>query len=73
MKDAKPGDELLESFKGFDKQGNGIVLSADLKHILMNFGDPMTEEEAAELLKEADTAKDGKINYEAFVAKLLKD
>ena len=63
MKDANPADELLESFKGFDKLGNGIVLRADLQKIMMNFGEPMTEEECDELLKEADTAKDGKINY----------
>ena len=40
---------------------------------MMNFGEPMTEEEADELIKEADTAKDGKINYKAFVEKLLKE
>ena len=45
MKDANPADELLESFKGFDKLGNGIVERKDLQKIMMNFGEPMTEEE----------------------------
>ena len=73
MKDSSGPDELMEAFKGFDKEGNGIVSAQELRNIMMNFGEPMTEEETDELIKEADTAKDGKINYKAFVEKLLKD
>ena len=70
-------ETLVERFVAFDKYGTGTVTTEDLKNIMMNFGDVMTEEEANEMVKEAK-AVDDKIDYRAFCKmifdpKVLKD
>ena len=58
-------ESLVERFVAFDKYSTGTVTTEDLKTIMMNFGDPMTEEEANEMVTEAKPV-DGKIDYRAF-------
>ena len=62
MKDPDTEEDLLESFKIFDKEGNGIISVQELKHLAMNFGEKLTEEEADELIREADIDGDGTVN-----------
>ena len=70
-------ESLVERFVAFDKYSTGTVTPEDLKLIMMNFGDPMTDVEAEEMVKEAKPV-DGKIDYRAFCKmifdpKVLKD
>ena len=64
-------DEVINAFRVFDKEGNGLIPSAELKHIMMTIGDKMTEEEAQEMINEADIDEDGFINYEEFVRMMM--
>ena len=64
-------DEVINAFRVFDKEGNGLIFSAELKHIMMTIGDKMTEEEADEMVNEADIDEDGMINYEEFVRMMM--
>ena len=64
-------DEVINAFRVFDKEGNGLISSAELKHIMMTIGDTMTEEEADEMVNEADIDEDGMINYEEFVRMMM--
>ena len=64
-------EEVINAFRVFDKEGNGLISSAELKHIMMNIGDKMTEEEADEMVNEADIDEDGMINYEEFVRMMM--
>ncbi len=64
-------DEVINAFRVFDKEGNGLISSAELKHIMMTIGDKMTEEEADEMVNEADIDEDGMINYEEFVRMMM--
>ena len=66
--DTQTEDEVINAFRVFDKEGNGLISSAELKHIMMTIGDKMTEEEADEMVNEADIDEDGMINYEKFVS-----
>lgn len=59
-------DELLEAFKIFDRDGNGVLTKDELKDIMTKMGDPLSDEEAEEFLKQADLDGDGKINYKEF-------
>ncbi|OWF39528.1 calmodulin-beta-like [Mizuhopecten yessoensis] len=63
---------MRESFKMFDLDGDGFISKAELKKILTAAGDKMAEQEAEELLQEADTNKDGKISYGEFVDMICK-
>jgi len=68
MKDNDTEEELIEAFKSFDKDGNGFINASDLKEVMINLGEILSDEELAEMIKEADVVDgDGQINYEEFV------
>jgi calmodulin len=60
-------EEVCEAYKNFDKDGNGTINSAELRHIMTNLGEKLTNEECDELLREADIDSKGMINYKQFV------
>ena len=62
--------EIRESFRVFDKEGNGKISSSELRHIMTTLGEKLTEDEVDEMLNEAEADGNGMINYEAF-AKIL--
>ena len=64
-------EELLNAFKVFDKEGNGLINLNELKHIMLKVCNNISESEINEMLKEADTDMDGYINYEEFVRSIL--
>ena len=51
----------------FDEDKIGHIDTAELMKVLTALGDPLTDKEADELIKEADLNGDGKINYIDFV------
>ena len=63
----KDADEVMKAFKTFDKDGNGVISQAEMKHILQAFGENVTDEDVEEIFNEADTNKDGNIDYQEFV------
>ena len=56
-------DELRQAFRTFDRDGNGLITSAELRHVMMNLGEKLTGEECDEMIKEADLDGDGMVNY----------
>ena len=64
MIDAEGEEEIKEAFRVFDKDGNGHISAAELRHIMTNLGEKLTDEEVDEMIKEADLDGDGHINYE---------
>ena len=67
MKDTDSAEEIKEAFKVFDKDGNGFISAAELRHIMTNLGEKLTDEEVDEMIREADVDGDGQINYDEFV------
>lgn len=43
----------------FDKDGNGFVSAAELKHVMTNLGEKLSDEEVDEMIREADVDGDG--------------
>ena len=64
MKDTDSEDELREAFRVFDKDGNGFISAAELRHVMTNLGEKLTDEEVDEMIREADIDGDGQVNYE---------
>ncbi len=64
--DTDSEEELREAFKVFDKDGNGYISAAELKHVYTSIGEPMTDSEVEEVIREVDVDGDGQINYEEF-------
>ena len=50
----------------FDKDGNGYISAAELRHVMTNLGEKLTDEEVDEMIREADIDGDGQINYEGM-------
>ena len=60
-------DKVREAFHAFDVNGSGLVSAAELRHVVTNLGDKLTELEANEMIRKANVGDDGLINYENFV------
>ena len=70
-KDTDTEEELIEAFKVFDRDGNGLISAAELRHVMTNLGEKLTDEEVDEMIREADIDGDGHINYEEFVRMMM--
>ncbi|KAJ8753709.1 hypothetical protein K2173_026385 [Erythroxylum novogranatense] len=71
MKDTDSEEELKEAFKVFDKDQNGYISAAELRYVMTNLGEKLTDEEVDEMIGEADFDGDGQVNYEEFVKMML--
>ena len=73
MKDTDSAEEIKEAFKVFDKDGNGFISAAELRHIMTNLGEKLTDEEVDEMIREADVDGDGQITYDEFVDMMMSN
>lgn len=62
FRDPGEPEEYCRGFQVFDKDMTGFIGVGQLKYILTNLGEKMTEEEVDELLKAVDTSS-GQVNY----------
>ena len=53
-------------FQTFDKENNGFIPAAELRHVMMNIGEKLSDEEVDVMIQEADIDGDGQINYEGM-------
>jgi myosin light chain 6 len=63
-------DDFIEGFRVFDKEQNGFIHSAELRHLLTNLGEKLTDDEVNELLQGHEDAQ-GNVNYEEFVKSVM--
>ncbi|XP_015794058.1 calmodulin [Tetranychus urticae] len=71
MKETDKEEELREAFRVFDRNGDGFINAAELRHVMTNLGEKLTDEEVEDMIKEADLDGDGLVNYDEFVNVLM--
>ncbi|CAG4958991.1 unnamed protein product [Parnassius apollo] len=67
MRGSDGEDELREAFRVFDKNNDGLISSVELRHVMTNLGERLSEEEVDDMIREADLDGDGMVNYDEFV------
>ncbi|KAI2171667.1 myosin II light chain [Ophidiomyces ophidiicola] len=70
FRDPGEPEEYCRGFQVFDKDMTGFIGVGQLRYILTNLGEKMTDEEVDELLKAVDTSS-GEINYTELVRTIL--
>ena len=55
--------EIKDAFSVFDKDGNGYVSLLDLKQMMTQLGERLTDDELEEMMSEADLNGDGLIDF----------
>ena len=57
-------EERRQAFRIFDRDGNGYISPEELRTVMCNLGEKLTDDEVAAMIKEADMDGDGRVNYE---------
>merc|ERR1740128_207888 len=69
-KDRSSVEDFVEGFRVFDKEQNGHMSSAELRHLLMSLGEKLNDEEVEQLLQNQEDQQ-GNVNYEEFVKMVM--
>lgn len=67
LTDEENRKELKSAFDSFDENGDHYIDLEELKKAMTTLGEPLTNEEADDLLNSVDKNNDGKINYIEFL------
>ena len=62
-------EEFVEALKVFDRDGSGVISSAELRYALGSMGDMMSKQEIDKLVNEFEDST-GSVNYSEFVRKI---
>ena len=72
-KDSYSEKEVNEIFRIFDKDGNGFITTEEVRHVLANLGEKLTDKEVEALIKDADVDGNGGIDYNEFVTMMTSN
>lgn len=67
MQEVDVENDIREAFRVFDKENKGYITASELRHIMTNLGEKLSDDEADEMLMEADRDGDGQIDYEGIL------
>lgn len=59
--------ELRCAFEVFDKDGDGYISAASLRHVMSKLGEKLSDDDVKFLMKHADVNGDGRVDFKEFV------
>lgn len=62
--------DFLEGLKVFDKEGNGKIMAAELRHVLLALGERLAADDVDEVM-EGSADGEGMVDYKGFINKVL--
>lgn len=72
--DGKSESELLaDAFKEFDLDGSGLISPDEMRLVLNQLGETLSEEEVDDFIQNVDMNGDGQIDFEEFQMMLVND
>lgn len=72
LQDTDSIEEMREAFLVFDRDKSGSVTASELKHVMNNLGEQVTDEEVEEMIQEADADGDGELSFDDFLQFIQK-
>ena len=67
MRDTDTEEEMVEAFKVFDLDGNGLISLNELVLVMKQIGENLNERDCEEIIKAGDKDNDGHLNYDEFI------
>lgn len=58
---------LTSTVQVFDRDNNGFISAAELRHVMTSIGEKLTDDEVDEMIREADQDGDGRIDCECSI------
>jgi calmodulin len=71
-KSADTEEDVIRAFRVFDKGGSGTVSNSEFRKAMSAYGERLDDDEIDEILREADLAGNGYIEYTTFVRNIYK-
>merc|ERR1711937_475688 len=71
MEKSDPEMVYKKAYHIFDRKRDGVICCDELKHIMKNLGEDMSDHELADMMKEADLNGDGVLDYDEFLNIML--
>ena len=73
LKSEEVQEEIIETFKKFDVDNNGLIGPEDIYNLLHSFNQDITIGEAEDMIKNVDIDDDGMVNYQEFVKMIFEN
>lgn len=73
MADPNPERTLKAAFNCFDENGDGTISTKEIKKVMRNLGEPVTDDDIRTFVSKVDADKNGVIDYSEFSRFVTKE
>jgi len=71
MKEEDSEEDIKVAFEVFDSNKDGFISASELRDVMLSLGEKLTDREVTQMIHDADSDKDGKINYKDFLKMMM--
>ena len=70
-RDTDTEEELVEAFKVFDRDSNGLITYQELYLVMTQIGEGLTIEDCQDIIAAGDRDNDGMLNFDEFIRMMI--